>query len=106
MLWSACLILGGLNLGFLVASYLRELPSFWTNEGGFSVLLRECLQVGYYPLFGILGLLHALLAATYRTRVSLILNFLAAIPLALGISYAWSNNLLNLWAGRPLHWHP
>lgn len=106
LVWGACLILGGFNFAFMVGSYMRELPGFWTNAGGFPVLLRECLQVGYYPLFGILVLLHTLLAATYRTRSALLLNVLAAIPLALGISYAWGNNLLNLWMGRPLHWHP
>ena len=106
VVWGACLVLGGFNSAFLVASYLREVPSFWTNAGGVPVLLREGIQIGYYPLFGILVLLHTLLALTYRTRSSLVLNLLAALPLALGISYAWGNNLLNLWMDRPLHWHP
>jgi hypothetical protein len=105
-LWIAYLGLAFLNTGFMVCSFLRELPEFWTNAGGYPILFREVLQVGYYPLLGVLLFLHLVLAICYHGLVARLLNALISLPLCVGLAIAWSNNIMNLWEGRPLHWHP
>ena len=78
--------LGLAAFAFLVAlpvlfwfCWLREMPIFWLNEGGYPVWLREVVLDTYYPIFFINVVLVAiyamlLLRAPPRTRRSLRLN--------------------------------
>jgi len=98
--------LGVLNVVYLIGSWLRELQDFWTNAGGYPVVLRELVQFGYYPLLGTALFLHLVLGVCHRGYLPAFLNVFVSIPLGLGLVIAWSNNVINLWMGRPLHWHP
>ena len=95
-------------------AWLREQPAFWTNAGGWPIWLREFVEVSFLPLFLLEFLL--LTAFSYvcvkwspkrgsnENAVVVVLPplwilfFLVIVVLA-------SNNLENLMAGLPLHWH-
>jgi hypothetical protein len=104
-----------LNACLLVATFLKETPTFWTNAGGYSIAVRDTVLFFYYPLlvlfllfqvgttvlfaslclhhprrFGIFGLA-AMTPAWFLTLVSLALLM--------------ANNVANFLHGRPLHWH-
>lgn len=34
----------------LLAAWLRETPMFWRNAGGYPILLRDAVRVGFLPL--------------------------------------------------------
>jgi len=96
-------------------SYLREEPLFWTNEGDWSIGLRDLVRGTYYPLLALEFLFLAAfsgvsirLLSTRRTSASLAVILL---PMLWGLYFlvianSVANNLENLWNGRPLHWHP
>jgi hypothetical protein len=106
------------NLSFLILlmffASLRELPSFWTDAGGWSVWLRDLVAVGFYPMFflelALLGLLSVLGFNLAGARcptagVTVVLLPFAWLLLFTVIAVVGANNLENLVAGRPLHWH-
>ena len=97
------------NITLFGWTWLRETPEFWLNSGGYPLWLRELTPPLYYPC------LLLLMAATGvqvlpgchpRTRVSLVLWFLAAGVLVLSCIVLVENNVENLLEGRPLHYHP
>jgi hypothetical protein len=106
------LLLLGADCVLLLVAWLRETPEFWRNSGGASIALREMVRVLFFP--SLLGLATAqvmLWAVLLRSRcqqtVALyLLAVLAALGLALVLLVTVANNLLNLWEGRPFHWHP
>ena len=118
---NAPLLLAGALVNFLLLiallafSYLREEPLFWTNEGGWSVELRDLVRSGYYPLLALEFLL--LIAYTAMSAYLLSLRHSSAsltvvlLPMLWGLYFmaivnSVANNVDNLLNGRPLHWHP
>lgn len=96
-----------------VFALLREDPLFWQNAGGWPIWLRELVLATFYPLFGLLLLLFTVLAAICvsgiglgpaKMWVRLPAAFLGLWLGAVGVLVA-GNNVANLVAGRPLHWH-
>ena len=92
-------------------AFLREQPRFWTNAGGWPVPLREFVAGWFYPLLALemlvlvgfsIACMHAKRVAGNQAIVTLpILWALFGLVLAIVIA----NNIENLLAGRPLHWH-
>jgi hypothetical protein len=92
--------LGLAAFAFLVAlpvlfwfCWLREMPIFWLNEGGYPVWLREMVLDTYYPIFFInLVLMFAyvvlLLRVPPRTPRVLRLNLAVLSVMAAGIIFA------------------
>jgi hypothetical protein len=114
------LIVGAfVNLSFLLAlaffAFLREEPSFWTNAGGWPIWLRETVRAVFYPML-LLELLSLMVFSglcvrprgpRYRSAtvavVTLPLLWMLYVLVLLIVAV---NNLENLIAGQPLHWHP
>lgn len=99
----------------LAFSFLRETHEFWLNSGGYPILLRDLVLVGYYPLlflnFCLLsGLLIALCVKLVMPRGFLKYEFIllgcgwALLFASVGVSA--KNNLQNFWNNRPLHYKP
>jgi hypothetical protein len=108
-----------LNLFFLlvlmVFAGLREVPAFWTNAGGWPLWFRDLVAIGFYPMFlfelALLGLLsfsgvHLARAWNPVAGVTIVLLPFAWLMLVSVMVLVGFNNLENLVAGRPLHWHP
>jgi len=107
------------NLSFLVMlmlfAGLREVPMFWTNAGGWPVWLRDLVGFGFYPmLFLEIALLTLLSFVGLRclarlqepaVGVAVILLPVAWLLLFSVMGLVAFNNVENLIAGRPLHWH-
>ena len=103
-------------LGLLIFfAYLREQPLFWTNAGNWPIWLRQLVGASFYPLL----LLELILLTIFSGACVRVLSFgyRTAIPAVLVLPFLWvlfilvllivgANNLENLIAGRPLHWHP
>lgn len=96
-------------------AWLKEQPLFWRNAGNWPIWLRELVGSSFYPLFLLeFLLLTAFTGASIRCLRSGCSGggFLAvALPLVWGLFFVVilllvANNLDNLLAGRPLHWHP
>lgn len=94
---------------------LREQPSFWLNAGGWSIWLRNLVETGFYSLFS----LELMLLSGFS--VLMIVNVQSAkedgAVAIVCLSILWilylvivlivvANNLENIVAGRPAHWHP
>jgi hypothetical protein len=107
------------NVFFLVTlvffTYLREQPLFWTNAGNWPVWLRELVGASFYPLL----LLELCLLTIFSVACIRRLSFghrtttvvVASLPflwmlLMLVLLLVGANNVENLMAGQPLHWHP
>ncbi len=98
-----------------ICAWLREDPLFWRNVGGWPLWLRDLVAVLFYPLFLLeLGFLFTLtlvairciaLRCAYQGLALLALMLLWGLWLVI-VSVVVVNNLENLLAGRPLHWHP
>lgn len=95
-------------------AWLREQPAFWTNAGGWPIWFREFVGASFFPLF----LLEFLLLAAFSSVCVQLLpkqsangNAAVAVLLLLWMLFLFAvmiivaNNLDNLIAGRPLHWH-
>jgi hypothetical protein len=106
------------NFTFLAVLFLfaclREQSMFWTNVGNWPIWLRELVGASFYPLL-LLELL--LLMAFSGVCVRLLasrrpagMTAVAVLPLLwtlflLIVVIVGANNLDNLIAGQPLHWH-
>jgi hypothetical protein len=105
------------SLAFSVAvlyfSILRETPMFWRNAGGYSVEFREFVLEGFYVcvvgsiimlMFGVITLVNSHRSwGIWIFHVSMVL--LSGLVLATSGVIVVSNNIANLWEGRPLHDH-
>ena len=99
----------------MVMAWLKEQPLFWRNAGGWPIGLREFVGWAFYLLLSLEGLFLAgfsimLLASTVHGRrsggtVALCLGLLW-VPFLTIIGIVIANNVENVMAGRPLHWHP
>jgi len=96
-------------------SCLRETREFWFNSGGYPVLLRDVVRIFYYPLLafcflGTLGLMIGM-CAKIRMPVGFVCFQICLITgccllIAGSIMVSATNNLDNLWNGRPMHYKP
>jgi hypothetical protein len=94
-------------------AFLREDPMFWRNAGGWPVWLRDVVETTFYPMLTVeVGVLVALSVLCFRCPI-LARGGRRVWPIA-GTMWLWaaaivilviSNNVMNLVAGRPLHWH-
>lgn len=105
---------GALLMVITPFALMREDPLFWRNAGGWPVWLRTLVLDTFYPLF----------AAEVSVLIVLSMLVFCSPTLArwrkhtwtfTGLMWLWmvtitavvvSNNIANLRAGRPLHWHP
>ena len=112
-------IFGVLLLGcgcvLLWFSFLRETHSFWLNSGGYPILLRDLVLIFYYPLLllCIAGMIGLTAAAFVNTRLPIGfvcfegLVITGCWSLVIGsMTVSFTNNVDNLWSGRPLHYKP
>ena len=93
------LFLGLPTLGWF--SWLREMPIFWRNEGGYPVWLRDLVLGAYYPVFAgnllvVLLLYLLLLISPPRTKLSLwsqitFLVLMSGIIFGTGLYVVWDN---------------
>jgi hypothetical protein len=98
----------------LYFSTLRENPLFWMNAGGYSVELRELVQGGFYICtLGAIATLMPSVICILESRchwrlwmLHLSMIFLSGAVLITSGIIVVSNNLVNLWEGKPLHYHP
>lgn len=107
----ACLLLVCGLFGFTI---LKEDQSFWRDAGGYPIWLRELVHALYYPYLVLV--LTTVGAASYSTLCQFTKSFkvhkswilLACTWLLLGCSVGLllSNNLVNVWNGRPIHFKP
>ena len=87
---------------------------FWTNAGNWPIWLRELVGASFYPLLllellllmAFSGVCVRLLASRCPTGMTVV----AVLPLLwtlflLIVVILGANNLDNLIAGQPLHWH-
>lgn len=105
---------GALLMVITPFALLREDPLFWRNAGGWPTWLRELVLDTFYPLFA--GEVSVLLVLSLLVFCSPTLARWRKHTWTLtGMMWLWmvtitvvvvSNNITNLWAGRPLHWHP
>jgi hypothetical protein len=107
------------NASFLAVlvffAYLREQSSFWVSAGNWPIWLRELVGASFYPLLLLELLLLIIfslacvriLSSGYRRTTSavLVLPFLWILFILI-LVIVGANNLENLIAGQPLHWHP
>jgi len=113
-------IIAGAALNFcclcvlILFAWLREQPLFWRNAGHWPTWLRELVGTFFYPLLLVeLLLLVAFTGACLRNlspRCRTAGPEVAALPVLwtlylLVIAIVAVNNLDNLLAGQPLHWH-
>lgn len=113
LLWTSLNFL--LLVLLVVLALLKEDPVFWRNAGGWPVWLREFVGSSFYFLFFVEFLLLSgfSLAVVASVRMGrqdyrLALVFLPILWLLLSVvvGIVSANNIGNLIAGRPLHWHP
>jgi hypothetical protein len=114
------LIVGAfVNLWFLLAlaffAFLREEPSFWTHAGSWPIWLRETVRAVFYPMLLIelvfllvfTGLCVRPRGSRYRSATVAVVTLpLLWMLFVLVLLIVGVNNLENLIAGQPLHWHP
>lgn len=107
----AAAFIGACACVLLWFSVLRENPVFWRNSGGYPILLRDTVLVGFYPLllvtvFGLAGL------TAFCVRIRMPSGFGCFEFLVLGLCWAlvcgalfvaFRNNVANLWNEKPLH---
>jgi len=95
-------------------AWLREQSVFWTNAGGWSIWFRGFVEASFFPLFLLEFMLIAIFSgvcAQLLSRRSADGNVVLAVLLLLYVLFLFiiviiaANNLENLIAGRPLHWH-
>lgn len=92
---------------------LKENRQFWLNSGGWPIWLRELVRFTFYPLLGGEILLLAALVLITSSGLGLgraknamrLITVLLSLWLLAVVTVVAGNNLANLWAGRPLHWH-
>jgi len=105
---------GGMLMVMTPFALLREDPMFWRNAGGWPVWLRELVHDTFYPLLGGELSLLLLISTMLLCSPALARWRKQAWPVA-GLMWLWTavviavvagNNIANLLAGRPLHWHP
>jgi len=94
---------------------LREQAEFWRNTGGWPIGLRDFVGAAFYPCLvlevALLLAFSAVLAGRAldhgpRARATAAsLGILWTLCLVI-VGIVTANNLDNLFAGRPLHWHP
>lgn len=99
----------------VVLALLREQPLFWRNTGGWPIWLRELVDAAFYLLLSLEAVclvgFSIMLVARFVPRhssggaVALCLGLLW-VPFLAIISILITNNVENVIAGRPLHWHP
>jgi len=94
---------------------LKEQAEFWRNTGGWPVGLRDFVGAAFYPCFFLEVALLLAFSALLAGRTSDHGPGARATVASLGILWTLclmivgivtANNLDNLFAGRPLHWHP
>lgn len=73
--------------------WLREIPVFWMNEGGYPIWLREVVLDLFYPLFfldffAMLIYVALLLRVPPRTKESMRLNLAVLSAMAIGVVFA------------------
>jgi hypothetical protein len=90
---------------------LRESHSFWLNSGGYSPLLRQAVQMLFYPaLLSFIAIQIGLSLWAWKWRRRSLLSWsilvITSCSLLIILLIVVANNLFNLWQGRPLHWHP
>lgn len=111
LLYPVALVNAGMLLPFV---WLREMPHFWTNAGGYPIWLRDLVLVAYYPLLTIYVALLALLSWLLVSRPSRSVGLFCVEAAVLGLLWLvvalvailmLANNITNLIEGRPLHAH-
>ncbi len=118
-----------ISIGFVIASVfllgcgcllvwfscLRETRSFWLDSGGYPILLRDLVLNFYYPLLvvSITGMIALTTAAFVITRIPIGFRLFKSLMLAscwsliiASMTISLSNNIGNLWNGRPLNYKP
>jgi len=73
--------------------WLREVPTFWMNEGGYPIWLREVVLDFFYPLFfldffAILVYVALLLRVPPRSKESMKLNLAVLSAMGIGVVFA------------------
>ena len=93
---------------------LRESQTFWRNEGGWPFWFTEVVRITFYPMLGSELCALFLFSALAVCNPALARRRRLLWPLA-GLLWLWigaivltiaANNVANVFAGRPLHWHP
>jgi hypothetical protein len=94
---------------------LKEQAAFWRNAGGWPIGLRDFVGAAFYPCFfleiALLLAFSALLAGRALDHGPGARATLASLGMLwtlclVTVCIVTANNLDNLFAGRPLHWHP
>jgi len=73
--------------------WLREVPTFWMNEGGYPIWLREVVLDFFYPLFfldffAMLVYVALLLRVPPRSKESMRLNLVVLSAMGIGVVFA------------------
>ena len=104
-------LLVALALAWLVMTVLKESSGFWRNSGGYPLGFRSFVHDFYYPagiLLGFFGVLQ--LRRIFRggrpARSLLACVLIFWILFAMGSGFLVANNVVNLFEGHALHWHP
>jgi hypothetical protein len=89
---AAFMFLAGLP-AMLSFCWLREIQTFWMNEGGYPVWLREVVLDAYYPLlflnfFAMMSYVALLLRVPPRSQLSLRLNVLVLSLMGAALTFA------------------
>lgn len=103
-------------LGLLLVWFalLRENQAFWTNAGGYPVLLRDLVRWTFMPLLLgtaiiLFGLTLACFSKVCRSLRFFVLESIALLLcwglLATSGFFAFKNNILNILHGTPFHRH-
>ena len=113
IVFGLALLTGG---GFLLwFSFLRETHSFWLNAGGYPIFLRDLVLIFYYPLLilSAIGTLTLTVMAFFKKCMPFGFMCLEGMfilgcwSLVIGsMKISLTNNIENLWNGRPLHYKP
>ena len=100
----------GLVLLLLLAGWWREIPRFWTNAGGYPVLLRALVRFSFWPGWGLDVLLvgaAGMVNLRHRRdhpalmRAGLMLAAMQLLVLGGLLVYCLADNVDNLLNGRP-----
>jgi hypothetical protein len=111
----AGLLQTGFGLLLVVVATLRETPLFWSDEGGYPVELRHLVSAFFYPALAAYVVCLAAGAATgwqllragkRGAPVYLLAVALNGLILAATLTAAFSDNVVNLLQGLPVHLRP
>ena len=112
---------GFVGLGFLMFlcscllvwfAHLREDQLFWRNAGGYPVMLRDFVLLGYYPLFLVTAAGTFALSMTLLARIGMPLSLFCLkaflilccwVLIFISLLLSFGDNVHNFWTGKPLH---